>query len=533
MQHPYGNQDPAQQPTAPNAPPMIAHGLPGPNDPWPRYDEHSLLENAVYQVSMHMQVAQEMATSSALGVMAAACQGLVDVEFPNGHRVPTSLMLLILADSGERKTSVDSLLSKPLSDYQREKLTDQAEAIKTHETNIRIWNKKQKELERQLTKSFREQEDTRSIEERVHQLDREEPQKPKAYKFIYQNTTPSALSFGLHENIPLGFLLSDEAGGLLKGQAFQDLYIFNSLWSGTSISVDRRTEQSYTLDDARLSASMMIQPEILNNFFKKRGQEANESGFMARFLVSAPPPQSGFRAGLAPPLNHEHLASFHQRVTQRIETSIDKIEKGEKRHTLQFTPTAKELWKNYHDSIEHEMQEDHLYTHARDHANKLMDNISRVAAVVHTFEKNDYTSSIEENTLRYAYFLCCHYSKHYLEHVTGTPKIVKLAEKLVLAIRKHGIVYGYGNPPMAYRFTKSTIKQYASQELRDEDHLSNAINLIEKMGHIQLDIYNSSYYILYETISPSLFPLLRNGVLYHVKELPMHQHANGGRGLVD
>jgi hypothetical protein len=52
------------------------------------------------------------------GVISLACQNRIDVCRLNNLRSPVSLFLLTLAESGERKSTVDKLLMKPL--YQLE-----------------------------------------------------------------------------------------------------------------------------------------------------------------------------------------------------------------------------------------------------------------------------------------------------------------------------------------------------------------------------------------------------------------------------
>ncbi|WP_414927279.1 DUF3987 domain-containing protein, partial [Pseudomonas zeae] len=74
-------------------------------DGWPCFLEHSLVEAAVTEAARELQVSREMAMMCAFGAMSMACQGHVDVQMPTGHQVPTSLMLLTIADSGERKTT--------------------------------------------------------------------------------------------------------------------------------------------------------------------------------------------------------------------------------------------------------------------------------------------------------------------------------------------------------------------------------------------------------------------------------------------
>jgi hypothetical protein len=55
-----------------------------------------------------------------LGVISLACQNRIDVCRLNNLRSPVSLFLLTLAESGERKSTVDKLLMKPLYQLEEE-----------------------------------------------------------------------------------------------------------------------------------------------------------------------------------------------------------------------------------------------------------------------------------------------------------------------------------------------------------------------------------------------------------------------------
>lgn len=498
------------------------HDLPGIGERWPHYRENSLLEGAAITASDHVQVAYDMAVSSALGVMSAACQGLVDVTYPNNHIVPTSLMMLTIAESGDRKTAVDNVFCKPLKAFEKLKEIENRQTRAHYRRELSNWKFKEKALNKALSKRFQAGDETESIEAALHELDAQRPQPPTNYKLIYNNTTPSALAFGMHENMPLAFLLSDEAGSLLQGQALRDLYLFNSLWSGSDITVDRRTSESFILSDARLSTSIMVQPAILKRFMDKRGDEAHDSGFFARFLVSYPEPQLKNQENLSSPITGDNIDRFQERVRERVEMSIRAIKEGRPKTKLEFTARAKSLWKELYTHIHRERQQDRLYAHTRSHAGKLMDNISRVAAIVHTFENENYESEISFENLLYAYKLCRHYSRHYLAYIAGDPKVVRLANMLVRAIR----TYGFRNENIApgnYTFSRSDITKNANQDLRKHENIEAALTLLTRLGHIRVHSdRRGPNYEFREVIAlkGGQEPELKNGEEYYVEELP-------------
>ena len=71
-------------------------------------------------------------------------------------------------------------------------------------------------------------------------LDKEGPAKPKEFKVLYEDSTSEALFHGMYENLSTAGLISSEGAGVLEGRAFNDLSKQNAIWSGDSITIDRK-----------------------------------------------------------------------------------------------------------------------------------------------------------------------------------------------------------------------------------------------------------------------------------------------------
>lgn len=495
------------------------------DDRCPHYREGTLFEEATLEATRYAQVDYEMAVSSALGVVAACCQGLVDVDYPNGHKVPTSLMIMTLAGVSEGKTSLDNEFSKPIREFEKEQAKKRSELMKTYQRDVDIWKRKEKVLHKQLEKLFSRGECIEETTRQLHKLDSEKPIPPLSYRFIYERATPSALLYSMYENIPLAYFLSDEAGSLLMGPAFDDVCQFNSLWSGSDISVDRRSSDSFLLSDARLSANLMLQPAIFKRFIcHKRGQYAHESGFFARFLLSYPTPK--IPTALRERSSKGAMQNFHERALQRLKASIEACQDNKPRHRLKFTGNAIEAWNIANEKIMRELQDGRAYMQEAGHARKMMDNVSRVAALLHTFHKEDYESQdITEDDLIYAVKLVRHFSGHYMRHIAQEPEIVTLANSMINTIRKNtknkeeSRLSGVGD---TYSFNFSNIKQYSHPKLRDRTMFRTVLLFLRDLGHVEIDKYKRGNHSFCDTIllHGAHTPRYRNGELYSVSELP-------------
>ncbi|XKH61884.1 DUF3987 domain-containing protein (plasmid) [Halomonas sediminis] len=488
---------------------------------WPAFDEHSLFESAAVEVATHVEVIPEMARTTALAAMAMACQGVIDVEFPNGHTIPASLNLLTIAKSGERKTALENWFFEPIRRFEREKKTERDQKLGIYERKLKNWQNDEKALTKVRNQAFLKGDPLEEIEERQIALDQEKPTPPRNYRLIYEDATPSALAYSLYENIPLACLLSSEAGSVFQGKVLQDFYMLNTIWSGSPLNVSRRSSPSFILEDPRLSIALMAQPEVINRFLEKRGKEARDNGFLSRFMIINPTSLIGTRTGDGPHVNPETINKFHQQIEKLLNEAFDILESDQKRRVVGFTATAKTRWKELNAAIERDMQEHGLYYHAAEHGSKLMDNISRVAAIIHTFE--GCQGDISSKTLDFAYSLGRRYSQQYLKYLAGEPEIVTLTNQLVRDIRRHITPLGELNHS-SYYFNKSEISQKCQYALRPQDKLLAALGLLEQLGHLEyLPRLNKNIHFK-ETLLLSSNSLIKNGVHYTVDELPLYEN---------
>lgn len=159
-----------------------------------------------------------MVALSALTVASASVCGTFDLLKPNGQRIPISIMTLVIANSGERKTSAYSVFVLPLEEFQEMQMAEYRRKFAKYKATHAIWKAERKTILKSVAASSDEQESELSRMSRNSLLaelmehDANEPQKPRAFKLIYENTTSEALYSGLHENIPVAALFSDEAG---------------------------------------------------------------------------------------------------------------------------------------------------------------------------------------------------------------------------------------------------------------------------------------------------------------------------------
>ena len=78
------------------------------------------------------------------------------------------------------------------------------------------------------------------------------------------------------------------AHGMGKESLMRNLSLLNILWDGGRLSVGRRTSESFTVSNARLTVALQVQGATLSTFFEQSKGLARGSGFLARFLMGLP-----------------------------------------------------------------------------------------------------------------------------------------------------------------------------------------------------------------------------------------------------
>lgn len=518
---------------------------------WPCFREHSLYEAAVQEAARELQVSKEMAMMCAFGAMATACQGHVDVQMPNGRRVPASLMMLTIADSGERKTSTQNDFFEAIHALNNSKHLIYLESLKKLRSENLMWSARKRLLESNYRKSAADKNDAiklKAEEELIAHL-KEEPLPTPSGKFLYEDTTPQALVQMLYENTPNACLLTSEANSIFGGKALGELDKLNILWDGSSVIVDRISREGFILQNARLTLSLMAQPTVIHRFMGKRGNEARGTGFLARFLVVKPRSMAGSRKPKKSS-DRPRKRAFNDRIL-----SILKKENPPERQLLHFSESAAANWEKYSIALEEGMQENSLYYYAKDHASKLLENASRLAAILHTFErKSDDLTEIDEKTLRYCWIFTKKCSSHFMEYLCNEPQVVTDTNQLARYLMKKAYET---SPPTTkidhklerikeelrrtdyeinpsvplpthlrygcrYKFSLTDIKQYGPSSLRgraNSERLDAAISLLIKLGHVRK---NTPHYDFEENILLMTPPDMKNGEFITIKELPLY-----------
>ncbi|MCS3472595.1 hypothetical protein M2401_006360 [Pseudomonas sp. JUb42] len=450
-----------------------------------------LLAAAIDEVQNTVKAPRSLILSTALSAIAVAIQGLFDVRKPNGQQVPLSLMLMTIADSGERKSTVDKVFFRAVREFEKKQKLIYDYAIKEWNYELKILDVKINRIFGLIKSKTAVEESSEYEENRAKFLENSKPLKPRLFKLLYDDATPEALFLGLYRDLPTAGLISSEGGSILKGRALGDLPKHNAIWSGDQITIDRKKAESYTITDARLTVSIMIQESAFLSYMETRGEQSRGSGLWARFLVCKPESTQGSRMMSNVTMSSEHCDRFSERLLELLEPNIELLENPNRpKAVIKFSPEAGEAWIAMFNRIEQAIRTGMHYSEAGDHASKLADNIARVAALIHCFEGFEGDISLE--TVNMANSLCIYYSDEFMKIFVPPPQDEVNGYELYTWLLK--------NLQQGHMMTKNNIRQKAPSKLRSKDIINSALEFLVQQNKIYVGVVNKTQYVSFSRI---------------------------------
>lgn len=363
------------------------------SDPYPLDELPGTIGAAVREVVEFVQCPVALGACSALSVLSTVGQGLVDVRRAEKLEGPASLFFVAVAESGERKTTVDSYFSSPLGAWERKQMEMAMPFLQLYEAEKDAWEAKANGLLAAIKDTAKKGKSTAELESRLADLKRSQPLPPKVPRLVFGDTTPEALAFSLAKKWPVCGVLSSEAGAVLGSHAMnsdtvmRNLAMLNIFWDGETLKVDRKTSDSFVVQGVRLTMGLAVQPGTMKDFLDSSRGLARGTGFLARFLIAQPESTQGSRLYKEPPKDWPELTRFHLRLAELLDTPLNFNDQGELVPILlDFSPEAKREWVTFHNDVEAELRPGCEMAELKDVASKAADNAARLAALFHVFE---------------------------------------------------------------------------------------------------------------------------------------------------
>ena len=346
-------------------------------------------------VARRTQTPEAIAGASALAIAALAVQGHANVRVVGGGTAPCSLFLLTVALSGERKSTVDKMLSGPLAEHEHEMAKEYGKAMRGHIVAERAHKQKMHGAEALVRKGEAGAEALEAVGPAPLP-----PLRPE--RTVSEPTFEGMTKLYAEGNPSLG-LLSDEGGQFLGGHAMNSenkqktLTAISKLWDGDPIKRTRAGDGSITLYGRRLSMHLMVQPVVAEGLLSD--SLAIGQGFLPRCLICQPRSNIGFRMvdvdGSGEEMSPED-AAIMQRYSARL-TAILRAEMpstgdtGQELlpHTLELSPAARRALGEFAEKVEMAQAPGRPLAGITGAASKAAEQACRIAGVLTMFENLD------------------------------------------------------------------------------------------------------------------------------------------------
>lgn len=446
-----------------------------------------VIRDAVAEVQEFVKAPFPLVATTALSALSLACQAHVDIKRAEKLTGPASLFLLTIADSGERKTTCDGFFTSAIRQYETEQAELIAPLLKDYAADMAAWNAQREGILSAIKDAGRKGKDVATLREDLRQLERYKPESPKIPKLILGDETPENLAYTLAKGWPTAGVVSSEAGvifgahGMGKDCVMRNLGLLNVLWDGGSLSIGRRSSESFTVQGARLTVGLQIQEATLKAFFDKSGSLARGTGFLARFLVAWPESTQGWRLFTEPPENWPKLAVFHQKIKSILETPMALTDAGLEPVMLGFTASAKAAWIAFHNAIEVDLRASGELYDVRDVASKTADNAARLAALFHVFIYGVVGAVDEESFVGASRIAAWHLSES--RRFFGE---LALPEELANAARLDAWLIEYSQRERTFVIPRREVQR--SGPVRNKDALKQGLQELEELDRVRLVI---------------------------------------------
>tara|TARA_R110000850_G_scaffold118038_1_gene234847 strand:- start:444 stop:1898 length:1455 start_codon:yes stop_codon:yes gene_type:complete len=449
------------------------HILPSTVFDFPVIDSGGPLLSKIYQVAEATQAPLPMVVQGGLATASFLLQNLVDVEKPNGQVVPPSQYFVTVAVSGERKTTVDNQFSQDLNELEADLDDNYEQEVLEYELDFEIWKAKK----RGLLKAVVNDGDENAITQ-LYEHEQAQPKHPaRAGIRTFSDVTPeAALDIFYRESINSAILRSSEGEEILAGPAARKLSLWNSLWGGDPVRVDRKTSSSFVVNP-RTTLFIQAQPSIMQRFVAKGGENARGIGFFARTHITYPLTTQGYRQ--VKEIDKTPNTEYEKWVKELFEFNVQASKAADfKRIKIGFSLLAKERWFIVANEIEREIRVGGRFERDGDHASKLADNIARMSVLLHCAE-HGLNEEVSLDTLNDAIRLSFWFSNEF----------IRLFQAPSEEQQDYFSLQGWFNQKRTegYRYLrKNRVRKYGPNSLRDAGKLNITLDALHNNGEIRI-----------------------------------------------
>lgn len=353
-----------------------------------------ILGGAAKQLAYHVQTSQGLAGQSVLAAVSLVAQSHINIRRDTIGESPVSLFCLSIAESGDRKSTLDRLALTPIREYEKEQRDKLEGEITNYHSKLNAWNMQKQSVVNNIPKKEMTDGQRDELAKKLHDLEVQKPKEPPRPNITFSEPTAEGIWHHFTQGKPTAGLFSDEGISFFGGHGMTNdtrgrmIFILSKLWDGDPVTRTRGSQgESGTLAGRRLSTHLMVQPIVANQVLSDpllQGQ-----GFIARFLICNEKSIAGTRflydRDLTKGANNDPLIGRYWKHLGKLlkkPLSID-FQSGELEPvTMKLSGDAFNTWVTLHDGIEKEIAAGGAYECIKTFACKAAEHAARIAAIL-------------------------------------------------------------------------------------------------------------------------------------------------------
>lgn len=382
----------------------------------------------VLAVAESTQTSVDMAAVEALGVVSLCSQGKYFIRGNADWAEPLNIYTVVILPPAERKSSVLSMMIRPVEEYEKEENSRRNAGIIESQMVLSRLEKEKRCLVERASKGKATEEEVRA---KAAEIAKYEPIKP--LRLFVDDVTSEKLTSVLAENKGCAAVVSAEGGifdiisGLYSRNVNIDVFLKGH--SGDTIRVDRIGRASESIIHPALTMVLAVQPKVLNGLMSNNTFRGR--GLTARFLYSMPKSTVGSRSFSTKPIP--------EGVRSRYQALIETILSGDnEQEPISLDDGAREVLEDLFNEIEGRLKGD--LAEISDWAGKFVGAVLRISGILHVmkYPKDSMFDAVDRETMEHAVTI----GRYFLAHakaaysLMGADTVNKDAQHLLSFIKR-------------------------------------------------------------------------------------------------
>ena len=374
------------------------------------------------------QTSVDMAAVEALGVVSLCSQGKYFIRGNADWVEPLNIYTVVILSPAERKSSVLSMMIRPVEEYEKEENSRRNAGIIESQMVLSRLEKEKRCLVERASKGKATEEEVRA---KAAEIAKYEPIKP--LRLFVDDVTSEKLTSVLAENKGCAAVVSAEGGifsimsGLYNRNVNIDVFLKGH--SGDTIRVDRVGRASESIIHPALTMVLAVQPEVLNGLMSNNTFRGR--GLTARFLYSMPKSTVGRRSFSTEPIP-EGVKSRYRDLVETI------LSGNNEQEPISLDDGAADVLEALFNEVEGRLKGD--LAEIPDWAGKFVGAVLRIGGILHVmkYPKDSMFDPVDRETMENAVSI----GRYFLEHakaaysLMGADTVNKGAQHLLSFIKR-------------------------------------------------------------------------------------------------